>query len=931
MANLINGTATADTLQGTADADTINPLGGVDIVNALGGDDTINHTQVAENGQNFAGGEGNDTLNITGAAAAQTLNFYADSDVDSAGTFTDSASSGTADAIKFDSLFDGDVDGNGNASTVRLLNTGLITITQEDDGDNNDMVITAKGVEKIIYTNGEIDLTNPNEQYLAATTTAVGLAEAATSAALVDADVVSFTLGATDADSAYDATEGTAAAAKITAIAGVAVTKDATYALTGKLANYEVVVGGTQTTMTLNAKSNVDAEDIGIDVSEAVEVTFTAANGDTFTKKYTFTDAYTEAGDDTVSGTSGNDIINSDAGNDVIKASAGNDTLLGGAGTDSVSGGAGNDSLDGGDANDTLNGGAGDDVIFGGAGDDIAQYSGAITSGAKLNTTTSTIEGTDTISATTENVAAKNLGQSIWTIEMQGRNGTDGAGVGWLNVDDQAFVVLSGMTTDDTIGGVTSSTVAGGGSTDVYLGDDLLKYTASTDLFATVTGETNLDDWNISGYAFQNGGIQSATKGATVDTGAGKITFTSLDLEDSVQLTHTAASNATSGDVKKDLVIEITNGTEKRHIVVELTHSGDNEVKTGTDAAESLSGGVGDDNYKGAGGNDTLDGGQGADTLDGGTGDDKLLGGDDNDKITGGDGNDTGNGGDGNDTIDGGKGNDAFYAGTDDNGDDSLVGGEGDDTLGGGEGRDTIDGGVGSNLIFGGDDADTITLTSGDDSLEGASTGWAGKGNDSVTGGVKDDTIGGGEGNDTINSGDGNDVIYGGKTGDETIDAGKGNDVVYASTDRDTVTAGDGDDTVFGGDGKDSITGGAGADQLWGGADNDTIDGGTGNDTIDSAAGNDSLTGGSGADTFTFKTGDGADTISDFKTADGDVLDLSGFGLTDTNILSYAQEQTVTGSTGIILNLGNNDSIFLASVTLSQIRDANIVWTDSAS
>lgn len=931
---LINGTAAIDTLQGSADADTLNPLGGVDIVNALGGDDTINVTQVAETGEKIAGGEGNDTLNITGADAAMSLTFEADSDVSSAGVFSAAASSGTADTIVFDSLYDGDDAAAGNESIITFNANGTILVQHEDDGSDNDLDITAKGVEKIVYSNGEIDLTNPNEQYLAATATAVALAENGTSAALGDADVVSFTQGATGAASTYDATEGTAAAAKITAIAGVAVSKDATYSLTGKLANYEVVVAGTQTTMTLNAKANKDASDLGIDISEAVEVTFTASNGDTFTKKYTFTDDFDEtvANTDVVL-TSGDDLLDLAAGADSTKASDGNDTLIGGAGDDTILGGNGVDSLDGGADDDYLNGGAGNDVLIGAAGTDVALYSGSLASGDKLATTsiTTAADGTDTISTTVEGVQAENLGKTINGVQMNGDddNGA-GQGVAWITTTN-AYATLSALA-DDTIGGTDASSIAGGGTATIALGDNLLKFDNTKKAFETITTSTILDDWDITGYSLNaTDKIQTATKGATIDTGAGKITFTSLNLEDAVQLTHTATSNAADADVKKELVIEITNGTEKRHILVDLTLTGNDEVKTGTDGDDTFDLGIGDDTVDGGKGNDTLDGGDGKDKLTGSDGDDQLLGGDDNDTLIGGDGDDFGNGGDGADNITGGAGNDAFFAGADDNGNDTLDGGTGNDTLGGGEGDDSIVGGAGENLIFGGEDNDTIDTGGAADSLDGASAAWAGEGNDSVTGGKLGDVIGGGTGNDTINSGEGNDTIYGGATGDETITAGKGDDLVFGGIDRDTINGNEGNDTIFGGDDKDTIDGDAGNDELWGGAGNDSVVGDAGNDTIDGGAGNDVLDGDAGADTFVFEAGDGADTISDFENTESDVLDLSAFTGLSGDILDYATETTQGGTSGVLVNLGNNDSIFLTAVDLGEIREANITWNADVS
>ena len=52
-----------------------------------------------------------------------------------------------------------------------------------------------------------------------------------------------------------------------------------------------------------------------------------------------------------------------------------------------------------------------------------------------------------------------------------------------------------------------------------------------------------------------------------------------------------------------------------------------NDVRTGTNAANNLTGLAGNDYLKGLGGNDTLDGGQESDLLDGGPGNDKLPGG----------------------------------------------------------------------------------------------------------------------------------------------------------------------------------------------------------------------------------------------------------------------------------------------------------------
>jgi len=79
---------------------------------------------------------------------------------------------------------------------------------------------------------------------------------------------------------------------------------------------------------------------------------------------------------------------------------------------------------------------------------------------------------------------------------------------------------------------------------------------------------------------------------------------------------------------------------------------------------------------------------------------------------------------------------------------------------------------------------------------------------------------------------------------------------------------------------------------------NDTITGGAFNDQIYGGFGNDTLTGGAGADTFWFLyAGEGNDTIADFNTDDGDVINLQYLldGATEDNISNFI---TVISETG---------------------------------
>lgn len=244
-------------------------------------------------------------------------------------------------------------------------------------------------------------------------------------------------------------------------------------------------------------------------------------------------------------------------------------------------------------------------------------------------------------------------------------------------------------------------------------------------------------------------------------------------------------------------------------------------------------------------------------------------------------------GADGNDTI---KGNDA---------NNGLKGNGGNDSLEGGKGNDFLSGGAGSDTLSGGDGNDQLWAGSGDAS------------NDTMLGGAGADTIGGGKGADKIEAGSGDDIVYGGK-GD-----------VGASGTNDVITGGDGADLVFASGGNDSVAGGSGNDTLFGGVGNDTLDGGAGQDTLWGGDGNDQLTGGTGKDTFAFKSGNGDDMVKDFKVGE-DVLALAQTK-TDFNsvsdVQSVAKTSQVGGATGVLIDTGGGDSVFLEGISINDLTN----------
>jgi Ca2+-binding RTX toxin-like protein len=93
----------------------------------------------------------------------------------------------------------------------------------------------------------------------------------------------------------------------------------------------------------------------------------------------------------------------------------------------------------------------------------------------------------------------------------------------------------------------------------------------------------------------------------------------------------------------------------------------------------------------------TVDGGLGtdkADSITGGAGNDWIFARGGNDVVNGGDGKDVLIGGAGNDILHGDAGNDLIEGST---GDDQIFGDAGDDRLDGGPGKDKIDGGAGTD------------------------------------------------------------------------------------------------------------------------------------------------------------------------------------------------------------------------------------------
>ena len=133
----------------------------------------------------------------------------------------------------------------------------------------------------------------------------------------------------------------------------------------------------------------------------------------------------------------------------------------------------------------------------------------------------------------------------------------------------------------------------------------------------------------------------------------------------------------------------------------------ENIAVTGSDGADYLQGGLGDDTVRAGDGGDTLAVSDGDDFAQGNAGNDTIYGAGGDDFVAGGKGADTVFGGSGRDQVKGGSGHDELFGGQNN---DTVYGGSAKDTLNGGSGNDILEGGGGADMLSGGQGADIFTV-----------------------------------------------------------------------------------------------------------------------------------------------------------------------------------------------------------------------------
>jgi Ca2+-binding RTX toxin-like protein len=348
-----------------------------------------------------------------------------------------------------------------------------------------------------------------------------------------------------------------------------------------------------------------------------------------------------------------------------------------------------------------------------------------------------------------------------------------------------------------------------------------------------------------------------------------------------------------------------------------VTGTAANEIFGGSDYAQTINCGDGNDIAYGNGGSDTIYGGVGNDYISTG-----IEGTAANDFFYGGDGIDTisysGMSGGVNLNLAAGIATGTTIGSDIVNGFEVAVGSLGNDVYVGTNSANTFTMSFGNDYVYGRDGNDLMFGGSGIDVLQGE------LGNDVLYGDYDQDYLFGGAGTDTYYGGEGVDVmidydadastLYGGDGGDyfytgvgaDLAYGGAGNDIFVMSTPLgagDTIYGGDGQDYFYMGDGADTLIGGAGVDVMLGGGGNDVFDGGADVDYLFLGAG--------GSDTVINRLGDTADVVYDFGA--GDLVRLVGWGYSSfADVQSHTLDQ---GSYSIVYAADGTSSVWLIGIT----------------
>ena len=829
-----------ENVEGTDGYDIITGSTAVNIINANAGDDTVRPGDVWADGDEYHGGAGTDTFDVS--AFDWTFNG-AGVDLET-GRFN--AFSGWETITSFENI-----EGANNTNRTEVL-----------VGDSGDNVIHGNGGEDYIRGGLGLDTlrggTGDDTFWIAGTDIVAG----ETIDGGADTDTIEVTAGPLVRLNL--ANLSSIEALSFSSLSGPNTARlDASQFGSG-LALDAHVTGG--------ASSSVEVIQIGMGAHTNLDLsnlTFTRWN---LGEDFTVIDG--DASNETIRGTAGDDVIDAGGGADTVEGGTGNDVLNGGAGIDTLSYanaasgvtvdladttaqntvGAGTDTISGfenlvGSAHgDTLSGNSADNVIDGGGGHDTI-------SGGGGNNTLRGGAGNDHILRGSGNPREDSYygGSGIDTFVTEGSfnaNVVFDLESGFMLFSGTEYEVVDGFEYYDGRNGSGDETVRGTKESNELFGGD---------------GDNVLDGRDGEDFLDGGGGDDVLIGGAGADRIDGGDGVDTVDYSNSPSgvTVSLLTGNTAGGEAAGDSFSSIEN----------LAGSAFADFLKGDAGANRLEAGNGDDRLEGEAGDDTLVGGSGADILTGGAGIDtgdysssnagvtiSLLTGNAVGGHAAGDSfssienligsafADFLKGDRGTNRLEGGAGNDRLEG---EAGDDTLVGGSGADILAGGAGIDTADYSASSESVTislltgnaGGGDAAGDTL-SGIENLTGSAfadylNGDAGT--NRLQGGNGDDVLAGEAGDDTLVGGSGADILAGG-AGVDTVDYSGSNAGVTISLLTGNTVGGDAAGDTFssienltGSAFADYLKGDGGANRLEGGAGADKLEGGAGTDTADYA------------------------------------------------------------------------------------------------
>jgi Ca2+-binding RTX toxin-like protein len=637
-------------------------------------------------------------------------------------------------------------------------------------------------------------------------------------------------------------------------------------------------------------------------------------------------EVFAGAGDDSVTGSQNNDTLWGNAGNDILVGADGNDQIDGGDGSDTASGGAGNDIISDLVGNNILNGNDGDDLLASGSGND------QINGGVGIDQIDGGL-GIDILRGGADNdrITVRGEGSSVF--------GDDGSDVISLltraNVDGGAGqdVLAIDLTTFSSGVSLNLSNLWTGGN--IAFGASTI---SSIEIVASHITLTEFDDILVSGASSIGFGV-NALGGNDVVIGTGVVDVLDGDEGNDVlvggggddRLAGGLGNNELIGGLGDD-IYTVSSSTDS---VVEFAGQGIDHVNTSLASytlptfVENLSAQGNVTGFVGIGNDldNRISGTDFADTLVGGAGNDQLFGAGFitlwADILIGGSGNDyyyvsneatsvVEYASEGIDSVETILGYHALAAnvenltytfngdfiGLGNNGDNVINSSGGNDTLHGFEGNDALNGGAGIDILLGGDGDDRLNGSFGQDQIYG------GAGNDTLSGGVAGGGPSGSNYENALYGGTGNDLYIVEVRGDSTIEfAGEGIDEVQTTF------------SIYGLQANiENLTFTDNAAHLAGVGNelSNVIRGSTGRDELFGREGNDMLIGGSGtANALYGQEGDD----SYFVTAIGDsVIEFTGQG-TDWVIASVASftlgsnvENLRFDGVGTFIGVGNDDA-----------------------